>query len=338
MKTLPCAILLLLCFAFPVEAAPDLVVVDLSGLASELVTLQAGIDAVADGGTVVVLPSWPYAYEGPGNAPLDFGGKNVRLWGAYGPSQTFIDCGRRSRAIYLTAANDSTTVIEGFTFLNGVTGSAGAAIRCDGGSAKILDCRFESGTAQSGGALAISGGSAVISRCNFRYNDAGEGGALTAESAGLSLRDCTFYSNRAEGAGVLRATDSELSVLRCSFVQNSGTTAFSIDGGTASIEQSIIAFNDVSEVLDGQSSETFHCCCFGNAGGDSLAGDSHDNIFVDPLLCDLPRDNLSLCSNSECLPSNNEWGLQLGSRVQGCLECDSPVWPASWSTIKSLFR
>ncbi|MCK4409328.1 MAG: hypothetical protein KAW67_04545, partial [Candidatus Eisenbacteria sp.] len=89
----------------------------------------------------------------------------------------------------------------------------------------------------------------------------------------------------------------------------------------------------------------FHCCVFGNAGGDDLPGSPHDNLFVDPLVCDLyglysDDGNLSLCSNSPCLASSasNPWSLQIGSKAQGCPDCDSPVQGSSWGSIKALFK
>ena len=38
------------------------------------------------------------------------------------------------------------------------------------------------------------------------------------------------------------------------------------------------------------------------------------------------------------IAAGDAWTLQIGSKVQGCGECDSPSETRSWGTIKALFR
>ena len=52
-------------------------------------TIQAGIDAAADGDTVLVADG---TYTGDGNRDIDFGGKSIVLKSENGPVLTVIDC------------------------------------------------------------------------------------------------------------------------------------------------------------------------------------------------------------------------------------------------------
>lgn len=57
---------------------------------AEFRTIQAGIDAAADGDSVLVAPD-ASPYHGPGNCPINFGGKAISLLGAGDAAQTRID-------------------------------------------------------------------------------------------------------------------------------------------------------------------------------------------------------------------------------------------------------
>ena len=82
-----------------------------------------------------------------------------------------------------------------------------------------------------------------------------------------------------------------------------------------------------------------HCFVYANAGGDSLCGDHHDNEFSeDPLLCDVAGNDATLCADSPCQPSGNDWDELVGAYGVGCGPCGSPVEETSWGTIKALFR
>lgn len=323
--------------SMPGAAAQDVVTVDLGGLYGDFDNLQDGIDAVSDGGTVYVFPSYPDAYRGPRNRGLDFGGKNVTLWSIGGSDETLVDCEGLDRAVLLSAANDSSTLIAGFTFMNGAATDGGGAIRCEGDPPVLSDCIFRGNSAPLGGALWFASGTTRIVRCGFFDNSAPDGAALYASSAVFSLRSSSFHGNTSAGATVA-VVGSDVAMSTCTVAGNAADTGIRLDGSTAVIEQCVLAFNGPGTPVEGASLEIFHCCVFGNTGGDDLPGNAHDNEFSDPLLCDLEGGILSLCSNSTCLPSLNPWGLQVGSKAQGCLSCDSPVETSSWGRVKAIYR
>jgi len=327
-------------------SSADTVIVDYDG-GTPYDRIQEGIDAVLDGGTVYVTASLsPYAvFRGAGNCNLDFGGKNITL-SVFGEQPISIDCEGAARAILLSAGTDTTSHIIGFTFLNGYATDGGGAIRCDGSSPRISDCVFRDNSAADGGAILLTQGPTRITNCEFYGNSAsGGGGALHATSSDITLQACTFSDNDADEGGGILLVDSHLAMSMCTLANNRGLlgAGVSLQNSTAVIEQCVLAFSRHGKSVTGGAPDIFHCCVFGNAGGDDLPGTPHDNLFIDPLVCDLygaGGGNMSLCSNSPCLPSSalNPWGLQIGSRAQGCADCDSPTEGSSWGSIKALFR
>jgi len=348
MKGIFAAVLALVALFCPAVTSADTVLVDYDGFASAYTHIQQGIDAALDGDTVSVFASMSDAvtFRGPGNRALDFGGKNLTLWALEGPQLTSIDCEGADRAILLSSGTDSTSHIIGFTFLNGYATDGGGAIRCDDESPRISDCIFRDNGSSDGGAIMLAAGPTRITNCVFYANSASNhGGSIYAVDSDVTISNCTFSDNDAVRGGGLALVGSNLTLVRCTLANNDGVFGSGawLEGSTATIEQCVLAFGRSGQCLWGGTPETFHCCVFGNEDGDDLPGTPHDNLFLDPLVCDLygaGGGNMSLCSNSPCLPSStdNPWGLQIGSRAQGCADCDSPVESSSWGAIKALFR
>jgi len=346
MKGIFVVVLALVAVFCPGVSVADTVIVDYDGF-GDYTRIQDGIDAALDGGTVEVTAFWSGAvtFRGAGNRGLDFGGKNITL-SVFGGYEISIDCEGADRAILLSAGTDSTSHIIGFTFLNGHAADGGGAIRCDGESPRISECIFRDNSAPDGGAIMLTHGPARITNCAFYTNSASNhGGSVYAADSDVTVSGCTFSDNEAVRGGGLAMVGSNLTMVNCTLANNGGVFGSSVwfEGSTATIEQCVLAFGRSGQCVWGGTPETFHCCVFGNAGGDDLPGTPHDNLFIDPLICDLygaGGGNMSLCSNSPCLPSSalNPWGLQIGSRAQGCPDCDSPVEASSWGAIKALFR
>ncbi len=330
----------------PTSSTAETVIVDQDGLASIYTRIQDGIDAVSDGGEVLVMASLSstVTFRGTGNRDLDFHGKNITLRGVYGKQNTFIDCEGAARAFNLSAGTDSTSLIEGFTIQNGYADDAGGAIESEGGVPRISDCVFRGNTAAFGGAIRLTQGFTRFTGCRFYGNSATEyGGAVYAAGAGLVLEGCSFSDNDSSDGGALFHIAGDLTVRNCTFANNLGSAgaAVVLQSSTAVLEQCIVAFNRVGKGVVGGAAEIFHCYVYGNQGGDDLPGNAHDNESADPRFCDLygvNGGNLSLCSNSGCLAVNNPWGLHVGSGAQGCSECDSPVEASTWTGIKALYR
>jgi len=326
--------------------AAETILVDANGF-GEYRTIQEGINAAADGDTIIIVAA---PYRGLGNRDLDLESKNLVFQGvAFHPWQRpVIDCEGAGRAFSLTAANDSTTIIDAIEFTGG-DAETGGAIDCWGASPIIRNCSFYENLATIGGAIFVSGaeagsrsGDASIRDCDFSSNrSVVAGGAIAAVSANIAVKGCSFYANRTGDGdgGALHVAASSPVISRCTFAGNSGTGAgaIALDGSSGTIERCVIAFSTNGRGVAGGSPEIFHCCVSGNDDGDALPGNDHDNLFTDPLLCDLAAGILSLCDNSPCLPGGNGWEITIGSEAQGCADCSSPAESASWSAIKALF-
>jgi hypothetical protein len=274
--------------------APETVHVDLAG-GGDFLTIQEGLDAVAHLDTVYVAPG---TYTGPLNRSLTFDGKDVILVSEGGPDVTIIDCEGLDRGFLLTEGETSAARIEGFTVRNGV--GSGGAIRCVNAAPTIVDCVFEDTEGGDyGGAMYLT-------------NPLGD--APLVES-------CIFSGNSSSGfGGAVRLDYSDAVFDRCTFVGNGAPSGGAIDCGTLSfptITNSILAFGTDGGVVHCPPSSgpaITRCCVFGNAGGDSLCGAHHDNLFVDPLFC---PDDLTLYDDSPCLPGNNPWGEPIGAGGAG---------------------
>jgi predicted outer membrane repeat protein len=215
---------------------------------------------------------------------------------------------------------------------------------------------------------------ARIDDSSFFDNEAERGGAVYLEDTGSLIRDCDFIRNRATmwGGGVCwtESSDFTANVLECTFAANAshrggavfsdyapmymaGCTFFgnrSDDGSvtslrdhfsrTTEIRNCIITFESSGTPVHCQLSapEVSHCVLFGNASGDDLCGDAHDNLILDPLFCDAYGDDFTLCANSPCLPENNVWGEPVGRFGAGCGDCENAVHATSWGAIKAMYR
>ncbi len=221
-------------------------------------TIQAGIDAAGQNGTVIIAPG---TYTGAGNIDVDMRGLSVTVTGS-GSSTTIIDCELAGRAFSLTSPNDTTAVIEQLTVRNG-TDQLGGGIYISAASPTIRNCTFEDCSADDGGALYATGSaSPTITDCTFTANTAGDGGALKILSYEGSITGCTFEDCVASNGGALCLDfPAELPlVLGCLF-----------RGNTADIGGAVYYRNTETSIDD--------CTFFGNTatlgGGIYLASNSN---------------------------------------------------------------
>ena len=222
--------------------------------------------------------------------------------------------------------SDVSITIEDCSFIENEGGGAGGALHLGlaNGSLHVRESTFIGNVAGSNG-----GGAAwvrcVNSPCEFASSifagneSSGEGGALKNWYGPADVTNCTFFGNSAPGGSDL--------VYRW--------------GASGTISNSILGFGLEGPPMacpeDGVP-EVMHCYVFGNATWDSLCGVVGDNAFADPLFCNAPAGDFSLCSNSDCLPSNNPWGELVGALGEGCGPCYSAIRETSWGSIKAMFR
>jgi len=276
---------------------------------------------------------------------------------------------QRGGGIRCEAASGVT--VRNCMFDNNVASSGGGGINCAEGSALVVEnVTFEANTALRGGGIMASGGSTLtLDDVRFVQNTASLSAGMRCEGAPAMLYDVTFESNLAyETVGGFAAFDGMYSLTNVVFRGNSATVCGGFSGAnvTATITNCTFALNAatqgtvlnceagsdfdvVNSVISYQlAGETVHCdpaaslsitrsCIYSNAGGDSLCGNNSDNIFVDPLFCDMWSGDLRVYAASPCLPDNNGWGELLGATGETC-SGPSPVEQKTWGGIKAMYR
>ena len=222
---------------------------------SQAPTIQAGIDSVSPGDTVLVAPG---TYVGVGNREISFGGKDIVVRSEFGADSTSINLGNAFRGFSFTNGETRTAVLRGFTIIHG-RHPVGGAIHCQNSSPSILDCDFTSNAAGTfepngvGGAIAFSGSacSSLVQSCDFTGNLAMLGGAiLVADSAYVDIRSCGFYDNvNINGAGGALAVSNygRAQLFNSEFLRNyspSGGAVWISDSGRVSGSIVLLARNE----------------------------------------------------------------------------------------------
>ena len=203
-------------------------------LATAKKTIQAGIDAVAAGGTVYVEPG---TYTGAGNHDLNPpSGITVRDDPANNgnAANTIINISGTSSAnatgFRLESKQTAATLIFGFTIENGneSTSSGGAVVIGVGANPTIQNCVFSGNQSQFGGAIYITDSAPTIRECTFTNNQAI--GPASAFPVGGAIE--IFFDN-----GVPSGTYTPI-ITNCVFTGNTAPTdgaAIDVSNGNAGV-------------------------------------------------------------------------------------------------------
>ncbi len=264
---------------------------------SSLNTIQAGLDSCADNDIVLVGPgtyneniAWPNT-------------QGIDLLSESGPAVTKINGNNQNTVIDCRTAWDTTTVIKGFTIMNGY-GYSGGGIYCEYSSPTIMQNIFVNNrTYFRGGALDCVGSSSPVIKQNVIMNnnsvwgagiligdnclavitgntinanvaDSAAGGILYSLDGGGTFRNNTVTNNQSHwlggGIGIYDVTGTPVTISNNTISNNiadcnGGGIACSL--GTAVIESCRILNNSIDGIWCGGSNDITisYCDITGNA-------------------------------------------------------------------------
>ncbi len=187
-------------------------------------TIQAGINTAMNGDTVLVSDG---TYTGTGNKEIELKGKAITVMSANGFLTCIIDCEGSGRSFYINDAEQSDTIIRGFTVRNG-SSAWGGGFYVDYSDPVIWGCRIEGNTATyEGGGIYCIESSPTFINCIATNNYSDSGGAIACYfNAEPEFYNCTVAENSAgsEGSAVYSILNSSPVLENCIIWDNAGVT------------------------------------------------------------------------------------------------------------------
>jgi len=282
---------------------------DGSSWSNAVASISKGIELGSDGQTVLVADG---IYTGPENRKIRLFGKELTVKSANGPAACIIDCQLQEKGFYLVDGEIYTSVIDGFTIINGDS----AVDLCGGGiyissNPIIRNCIIKDCIREWGGGMGIDGSGPEIVNCIFENNSAyNRGAGIYIKSGNANIIDCTFRQNNClTGGGIYTLTDNS-NIIGCTIVNN-----HAVDGGGLKVREShtkfincIIASNTASfeggGLLTFNSSEpVFTNCVFENNSSVEYGGG---------IRCASDSDKVIL---NNCIIWNNHTGVNMGDGI-----------------------
>ena len=241
---------------------------------SQYATIQAAIDAAANGDIVLVADG---TYT---DTELSWTGKHLTVKSENGPENCIIDCSGGTKTssnngnafLFNETGQDATDVINGFTIINGKA-RYGGGIYLYYSSPTITNCIFGNGEdrnhAEYGGGIYCEYSSPAVTNCTFTDNGAKCGGGIYCEYSSPAVTNCTFIDNGAEYGGGIYCEYSSPAVTNCTFIDNDA----GVEGGGICISSSFK--KDLSGKIipdEVYSSPTITNCTFTGNYADEVGG------------------------------------------------------------------
>ncbi|MCH2133218.1 MAG: S8 family serine peptidase [Phycisphaerales bacterium] len=217
----------------------------------DFLSIQAAIDAAQNGDQIMV---WPGTYTDVGRSVINTKGKQLTIWSTDGPEYTIIDGEGQRRALMCDGGEGEDTVLEGFTFTNGVADdydfgngavwNVGGAVLCSNSASPTLrSCTISKSTAEYGGGFAA----AFFARPRLEYctildNEAtiSGGGMLLSAYADVVAEGCYVWMNKATTGGAITVEfDSDPKFFSCTMADN---LASDHGGAVYAVENCVLEF------------------------------------------------------------------------------------------------
>ena len=194
-------------------------------------SIRAAINAASNGDTIIVSDG---TYTGDGNHDISFRGKAITVRSKNGPENCIIDCEALGRGFYFSNGEDSSSVLDGLTIMNGNSENStyakhrgGTAIFCKAGTnPTIINCVIrDNWTGEDGGGILCDQSSPTITNCTFSNNSSHGGGAISCtDGSNPMISDCIIRDNISTWAGGIICYESSPTITNCTFSNNSSKT------------------------------------------------------------------------------------------------------------------
>ena len=216
-------------------------------------TIQAGIDAAADGDVIIVRDG---TYTGTGNRDIDFKGKAIHLKSEKGPERCIVDAWGNTyytfRCFIFWSGEGADSILEGFTIRGGYA-AQGAGIDCYRSSPTILNNvvteNVGDGPPRGGGGMCVMDGSPMICGNTFLNNTGPGSGAsglhVTGASSAFVIGN-TFSTDRVGQEELHIETTSGVGTVTGNVICGRGNGIYARSWGNSAILllNNIIAHND----------------------------------------------------------------------------------------------
>ncbi len=241
MKSVTCAVTAGLVF-LALSAGPTLAAT--IRVPSDQPTIQAGIDAAAEGDIVLVSPGTFFEN-------IDFLGKAIILRSLQGADVTIIDGNQAGSVVTFSSGETAHAAIDAFTICNG-DAVLGGGIYCNGASPTIASCMISGNVAAGAGGGAFCEESApAFLGCTVAGNSTvNNGGGLFFFESSPTIIGCTISANSTgsrDGGGIY-GSESSLTIANSTIsdnmaVRNGGGLCF-FDSPFSTIVNSTISGNN----------------------------------------------------------------------------------------------
>ena len=199
-----------------------------------LLTINMALTRVCDSDTIIVMP-------GEYNEAINLNGLNIILASNYiysnnttDISSTIISAPENNRCITYENAEDSTSLLTGFTIQNGNAigsgfSSYGGGIFCYNSSPRLENLILKDNSSSSdGGAISCIFSNSLISNLVVKDNEAIKGGGIDLKNSEVLIEHCTISSNTStNNGGGLSMNNSTINLFSSEISENSSLN----DGG-----------------------------------------------------------------------------------------------------------
>lgn len=250
-----------------------------------LASIGAAVDKALNGASIHVLPG---TY-----APFTLDGHTLALQSTDGPETTIIDGGGVAQCAWL--GHDVTSVLEGFTLVNGYVPGGDGGGGVFGGT--LRGCILRGNTSGGGGGGAVR---SRLERCILQGNTAlsGRGGGAVF----CDLSNCLVYDNYACDANGINNFDGQgggvfingQCIENCTIVRNTATDTGGGVAGPGYVRNSIVWGNSAPTFSDINGCDEWHVCS-------SVVKSDCGSITNIPLFVDAESGNFKLRMDSPCI-------------------------------------